>query len=65
MIGMSHVFGVILGAVIGKGAFGHVYEGTWNGVRVALKSIPNENATALLREAAVLKYVFIYKEMHE
>lgn len=51
------IFGVTIGAPIGKGAFGQVYEGTWNGVKVAIKSIPDENVSILLSEAAVLTYV--------
>ncbi len=54
---LSMIFGVTIGGPIGKGAFGQVYEGTWNGVKVAIKSIPDENVSILLSEAAVLTYV--------
>jgi hypothetical protein len=36
-------------------AFGKVYTGTWQGVKVAVKALTVENTTELLREAAVLK----------
>ncbi len=48
--------GVTIGKCVGRGHYGAVDEGTWTGVKVALKMIPIEKAEELLHEAAVLKY---------
>ena len=49
------IFGVTLGPIIGKGAFGAVYAGTWNGAKVAVKSITSQDFTDLYNEAFVLR----------
>ena len=45
-----------LGAVLGNGAFGDVFEGTFNGEKVAVKSTKDKSkaAQAFLAEAAIM-----------
>jgi predicted Ser/Thr protein kinase len=52
---VSVIFGVKLGAIIGKGAFGAVYAGIWNGAKVAVKTITSQDFSDLYNEAFVLK----------
>uniref|UniRef100_A0A7S3K568 Protein kinase domain-containing protein n=1 Tax=Aureoumbra lagunensis TaxID=44058 RepID=A0A7S3K568_9STRA len=41
---------IIFGEFIGRGGFGVVYKGTWNGVAVALKTFPSNAVDAKTRE---------------
>jgi len=49
------VHDVQIGEEIGRGAFGQVLKGRWQGVDVALKTIPNDQMRELLEEARVLQ----------
>ena len=48
-----------LGNILGKGDFGDVYEGTFRGEKVAVKSVKDRKkaAQAFLAEASVMTYV--------
>ena len=62
--GTSVLADVSLGREIGSGGFGRVYEGRWQGVRVAVKKVHNDSGAALeqrrqalLSEAQVLEKI--------
>ena len=48
---------ISVGSRVGKGNFGEVYRGTWEGSLVALKKVTQGQADEFKREASLLWYL--------
>lgn len=57
----KNLTGITIGEIIGKGNFGNVYRGDWNGNPVALKSLKSDDYEEMKNELTLLRNLVTFQ----